>query len=93
MATEKNKGIKGDIIAIATENYTSARRKNINFLDSYCFLDETLDKFSSSIKSFPSLDANGMKDDFKKELAYPNEGFKSFESFYEPLKLKRKDFY
>ena len=42
------------------------------FSDSYRFLDASLDNLSTTLKSFPSLDAIGMKDDlFKRIFAYP----------------------
>ena len=63
-------------------------------MDSYRFLDASLDKLSTTLKSFPSLDANGMEGDlFKGKLAYPYEKGKTIESFYEPLKLGREDYF
>ena len=63
-------------------------------MDSYRFLDDSLDKLSTTLKSFPSLDANGMEDDlFKRKLAYPNEKGKTTESYYKPLKLGREDYF
>ena len=57
-------------------------------------MDASLDKFSTTLKSFPSLDANGMEDDlFKRKLAYPYEKGNNIESFYEPLKLGRDDYF
>ena len=44
------------------------------FSDSYRFFDASLDKLSTTLKSFPSLDANSMEDDlFKRKIAYPYE--------------------
>ena len=58
----------------------------VKFLDSYRFLDAGLDNLSTTLKSFPSLDANGMEDDlFKRKLAYPYEKGKTIESFYKPF--------
>ena len=92
MATEKNIKInENDIIAKLSENYISVKIGCLKFLDSYRFLDASLDKLSTTLKSFPSLDANGMKGDFfKRKLAYPYEKSKTIESFYKPLKLGRR---
>ena len=63
-------------------------------MDSYRFLDASLEKSSTTLKAFPSLDANGMKDDlFKRKLAYPYEKGKTIESSYKPLKLSREDYF
>ena len=63
-------------------------------MDGYRFLDASLDKLSTTLKSFPSLDANAMEDDlFKPKLAYPYEKSKTIESFYKPLKLGREDYF
>ena len=63
-------------------------------MDSYRFLDASLDKLFTTLKFFPSLDANGMKDYlFKRKLAYPYEKGKTNESFYKPLKLGREDYF
>ena len=75
MATAKNIKInENDIIAKSSENYISVKIGCLKFLDSYRFLDASLDKLPTTLKSFPSLDANGMEDDlFKRKLAYPYE--------------------
>ena len=53
-----------------------------------------MDKLSTTLKSFPSFDANGMEDDsFKRKLAYPYEKSKTIESFYKPVKLGREDYF
>ena len=93
MATAKNIRIKEeDIIAKSSENYISLKIGCLKFLDSYRFLDASLDKLSSTLRSFPSLDANGMKDDFfKRKLPYQYEKGKTIASFYKPLKLGRED--
>ena len=95
MATEKNIKInENDIIAKSSENYISVKIGCLKFLDSYRFLDASLDKLSITLKSFPSLDANGMKDDFfKRKLAYPYEKGNNIESYYKPLKLGREDYF
>ena len=57
-------------------------------------MDASLDKLSKTLKSFPSLNANGMEDDlFKRKLAYPYEKDKTIESFHKPLKLGRGDYF
>ena len=95
IATEKNIKINDkDIIAKSSENYISVKIGCLKFLDSYRFLDASLDKLSLTLSSFPSLDANGMEDDlFKRKLAYPYEKGKSIESYYKPLKLGREDYF
>ena len=87
MATNKsNKINENDIIAKSSENYVSVKMGCVKFLDSYRFLDAGLDNLSTTLKSFPSLDANGMEDDlFKRKLAYPYEKGKTIESFYKPF--------
>ena len=63
-------------------------------MDSYRFLDASLDKLSQTLTSFPSLDKNGMEDDlFKRKLAYPYEKGNKIESYYKPLKLGREDYF
>ena len=91
MATAKNIKIKEeDIIAKSSENYRSVKTGCLKFLARYSFLDASLEKLPTTLKSFPSLDANGMKDDlFKQKLAYPYEKGKTIESIYKPLKLGR----
>ena len=75
MATKKNIKInENDIIAKSSDNYISVKIGCLKFLDSYRFLDASLDKLSTTLKSFPSPDANGMEDDlFTRKLAYPME--------------------
>ena len=95
MAAEKNIKInENDIIAKSSENYISVKIGCLKFLDSYRFLDASLDKLSMTLTSFPSLDANGMEDDlFKRKLAYPYEKGKNIESYYKPLRLGRDDYF
>ena len=67
MATAKNNNINGnDIIAKSSENYISVKIGCLKFLDSFRFLDASLDNLSTTLESFPSLDANGMEDDLFK---------------------------
>ena len=57
-------------------------------------MDASLDRLSTTLKSFPCLDANGVQDDlFKQKVAYPYEKGKTIESFYKPLKLGRDDYF
>ena len=95
MATKKNIKInENDIIAKSSENYISVKIGCLKFLDSYRFLDASLDKLSLTLTSFPSLDKNGMEDDlFKRKLAYPYEKGNYIESYYKPLKLGREDYF
>ena len=95
MATKKNIKIKeNDIIAKLSEKYRSVEIGCLEFLDSYRFLDASSDKLSTTLKSFPSLDANGMEDDlFKRKLACPYEKGKTIDSFHKPLKLGREDYF
>ena len=95
MATRKNLQInEHDIIAKSSEIYISVKIGCLKFLDSYGFLDASLDKLSTTLTSFPSLDSNGMEDDlFKRKLAYPYEKGNNIESFYKPLKLGRDDYF
>ena len=95
MATKKNIKInENDIIAKSSENYISVKIGCLKFLDSYRFLDASLDKLSTTLTSFHSLDANGVEDDlFKRKLAYPYEKGNTIESYYKPLKLGRDDYF
>ena len=95
MATKKNIKINENAtIAKSSENYISVKIGCVKFLDSYRFLDASLDKLSTTLKSFPSLDANGMEDDlFKRKLAHAYEKGKTIESYYQPLKLGREDYF
>ena len=95
MATKKKIKInENDIIAKSSENYISVKIGCLKFLDSYRFLDASLDKLSLTLTSFPSVEKNGMEDNlFIRKLAYPYEKGKTIESFYKPLKLGREDYF
>ena len=57
-------------------------------------MEASLDKISTTLKSFLSLDANGIEDDlFKRKIAYPYKKGKTIESIYKPLKLGREDYF
>ena len=63
-------------------------------LDSYSFLDASLDILSSTLSSFPFLAAKRMEDGlFKTTLPYPYEKDQTIESFYQPLKFGRGDYF
>ena len=91
-ATKKNIKInENDIKAKSSEIYISVKIGCVKFLDSYRFLDASLDTLSMTLSSFPSL---GMEDDlFKRKLAYPYEKGNNIESYYKPLKLGREDYF
>ena len=83
MATKKNNKInENDIIAKSSENYISVKKECLKFLDSYRFLDASLDKLSTTLTSFPSLDSNGMEDDlFERKIAYHMKKVKPLNHF------------
>ena len=95
MATKKKIKInENGIIAKSSEIFIAVKIECSKYLDSYRFLDASLDKLSTTLKSFPSLDANGMEDNlFKRKLACPYEICKTIESYYKPLKLGREDYF
>ena len=96
MSSEKGIKIKEeDIIAKSSENFISVKIGCLEFLDSYILFDANLDILSTTLKSFPSVDANGMEDEvFKRKLfAYPYENSKTIESIHKPLNLGREDYF
>ena len=81
-------------IANSSEKYVSVKIGCLKFVDSCRFLDANLVKLSTTLKTFPSLDKNGMEDDlFKRKLAYPYEEGKTIESFYKPPKIGREGYF
>ena len=79
LLTQKYKmGCEPKLIPKSMENYVSVEVGCLRFLDSYRFLNSSLDKLMKSMQSvaniFPILDENGLDDEFfKKKLAYPYE--------------------
>ena len=82
------------IIAMSSEKIKSVKTQILKILDFHRFLDATSEKLSYTLTFFLSLDANGMEDGlFKRKKAYPYEKHQSIDSFYEPLKLRKKDYF
>ena len=62
IATEKSIGGNGDVfIAQPLEDFIPAKKGCLNFSDSFRFLTAGLDGSSTTITSFPTLDASGME--------------------------------
>ena len=85
-----------NIIPKSMENYVGVQVGCLRFLDSYRFLNSSLDKLMKSMQSgannFPIMTIEGMSDElFKKKLAYPYEYF-THNNFQEPLNLSPEDF-
>ena len=65
----------------------------LRFLDSYRFLNSSLDKLIRSVDSLPIMELEGMSDElFKKKLAHPYEYF-ILDNFQEPTNLTKDDFW
>ena len=63
MPSEEDFKIKEEYIIVkSSEKYISGKIGCLKFLVSYRFLDASLDKLPTTLKSFSSLDANGMED-------------------------------
>ena len=63
-------------------------------MDSFRFLDASLNKLSTRLKFFPSLDANGIKNKLSKgKPAYPFKKGNTIELFYKPLKIGREGYF
>ena len=95
MAIEKDIKIKGEEnLAKKSGNCKSVYMRNLKFLDSYIFSDASLDELSTILKSFSSLDANGMEHGLLgKKLAYPYEKGRTSDSFQKPIKLGREEYF
>ena len=79
------------------ENYVCVQVGCLRFLDSYRFLNSSLDKLMKSMQSgannFPIMTLEGMSDElFKKKLAYPYE-YLNLSNIQEPLNLSPEDFW
>ena len=62
MTTEKGTMLgEEDTIAKLPENYKSVKIGRLKVVDSYRFIDSSLDKLYTTLKPFPSLDANEWK--------------------------------
>ena len=90
-------GCEPKIIPKSMENFVSVEVGCLRFLDSYRFLNSSLDKLITSIQSaantFPIMDENGLDDElFKKKLAYPYDNL-NLSNIQEPLNLSPEDFW
>ena len=89
-------GCEPKIIPKSMENYVSVQVGCLRFLDSYRFLNSSLDKLmsmQSGANYFPIMTLEGMSDEsFKKKLAYPYEYF-THNNFQEPLNPSTEDFW
>ena len=90
-------GCEPKIIPKSMENFVSVEVGCLRFLDSYRFLNSSLDKLMKSTQSagnsFPIMDENGFTDElFKKKLAYPYE-YLILSNIQEPLNLSPEDFW
>ena len=64
------------------------------FLRFFWFVNAGLEDLSTTIKSFPTLDANGMEDELiRKKLAYHYEKSQPLGSISKTLRLGRKDYF
>ena len=94
----KSKSQKLKVIPKTNEEYISVNFGCIRFIDSYRFLQSSLD---SLVKSLQENDLVLLKKEFpedidllNKKLAYPYEYFKSFEDYEVPFdSLDKKDYY
>ena len=86
-----------NIIPKSMENYVSVQVGCLRFLDSYRFLNSSLDKLMKSMQrganNFPIMTLEGMSDElFKKKLAHLHEYF-TYNNFQEPLNLSPEHFW
>ena len=81
------------IIPKSMENYISLKIGCLRFLDSYRFLQSSLQKLAESLSDFPILKKNNFYDELLiHKLAYPYEYFNPT-NFEKPLDLKKEHFY
>ena len=94
----KKDKVKFKIIPKTNEEYTAVEYGCIRFIDSYCFLSESLDKI---VKNLDEYEFKILKKEFpdkwqflNKKLAYPKEYFKSIDDYKKPVNnLKKEDFF
>ena len=81
------------IIPKTIENFISLQIGCLRFLDSYRFLQSSLDKLAQSLNDFPIMKSQQLDDSLLlKKLAYAYEYF-SESNFDQPLDLKKEHFY
>ena len=94
----KQDKVKFEIIPKTNEEYIKVRDGCIRFIDSYCFLSESLDKL---VKNLDEDDFKILKKEFpdkwqylNKKLAYPYEYFNSIDDYKKAVNdLKKEDFF
>ena len=81
------------IIPRTVENFISVQIGCLRFLDSYRFLQSSLDKLAQSVNDFPIMKSQQLDDPILlKKLAFAYEFFNP-ENFDQPLNLKKEHFY
>ena len=94
----KKDKVKFKILPKTNEEYIAVKYGCIRFVDSYCFLSESLDKL---VKNLDEGDFKILKKEFpdkfqylNKKLAYPYEYFNSIDDYKKPAdNFKKKDFF